>query len=498
MRVAIAGLHAETNTFSPVLADLDRFEETGIVRGDELVAAFADARHMISGFLAACREDGAEVVPITYANPWACGTITHEAFERVAGEILRGLAEEGPFDVVLLAGHGASVSERYLDAEGELATRVRATIGADVVIGAGLDLHANLGTRLIDAVDVAVGYRENPHRDPAVRGAECATLALRAARGEIRPVQRLIHLPMVVPILGGWTGGGAMQAVMADAAEIAATHELLSHTVFHGFGYADVPQMGSSILAVGDGDSSRVERAARELAQALWRRRDELRGDALSPEAAVVEADRLAADDGPVVLLDVGDNIGGGSPGDSTVLLAEALERDVRGFVATLCDERAVEQALGAALGAEVEVSVGATTPVSVGPRVQVRGRLTRVTDGRFEDPNPTHGGFRFYDSGPTVRVSTEAGQDLVLTSQAIVPFSPEQLRSVGIEPQEQRVIVLKGVVAPRAGYEPLTSEFLLVNTPGVTCADLSELSYSRRPQPLWPIDAGVMLSSDS
>jgi microcystin degradation protein MlrC len=494
LRVAIAGLHAETNTFSPVLADAERFAETGIVRGDEIPAAFAEAGHTISGFLAACRKAGAEVVPIAYANPWACGAITHEAFEALAGEIVRQLVDRGPFDVVLLPGHGASVSECHDDAEGELAARVRAAVGPGVVIGAGLDLHANLGTRLIAAVDVAVGYRENPHRDPAVRGEECAALALRAARGEIRPVQRLIRLPMVVPILGGWTGGGAMQAVMADAAATAAKHGLLSYSVFHGFGYADVPQMGSSVLAISDRDAPRADRAARELAAALWYRREELRGDALEPQSAVAEADRLACGGGPIALLDVGDNVGGGSPGDSTVLPAHALERGVRGFVATLCDKHAVVGAQEAGLGAEVELEVGRTTAVSAGPRLTVRGRVAHVTDGRFEDRNPTHAGFRFYDAGPSVRISTDEAQEIVLTSRAAPPFSPEQLRSVGIEPRRQRVLLLKGVVGPRAGYEPIVRQFLLVDTPGVTCADLSRLAYERRPRPLWPLDPDVRL----
>lgn len=493
LRVAIAGLHAESNTFSPVPADAGRFAGSGVVRGDQVPAAFGDARHTISGFLAACAEVRAEVVPIVYANPWACGMITNDAFEEVADAIVRELVDRGPFDVVLLAGHGASVSERYVDAEGELARRVRAAIGPDVVIGAGLDLHANVGTRLIEAVDVAVGYRENPHRDPAVRGAECATLALRAALGELRPAQCLVRLPMVVPILGGWTGAGAMQAIMADAAQIAAAHGLVSYTVFHGFGYADVPQMGSSVLAVAD-DSTRADRAAHELADALWRRREELHGSALQPPDAVTEADRLAAGAAPVVLLDIGDNVGGGAPGDSTILLAEALERGVRGLVATLCDAGAVQQARSAGVGAGVEVDVGQTTSVSAGPRLRLRGRVTKIGDGRFEDPNPTHAGFRFYDAGPTVRISTEQEQELVLTSQAVPPFSPEQLRAVGIEPREQRVLITKGVVAPRAGYEPVAGDFVLADTPGVTCADLTQLSYARRPRPLWPFEPDAEL----
>jgi microcystin degradation protein MlrC len=490
MRVAIAGLHTETNTFSPVPADLAPSNTTAVLRGEEIVSSFTASHHTIAGFLRACDRDGAHVTPLVYANAMACGTLTAEAFERVADEILMGLSDRGPFDVVLLAGHGAAVSEEHLDPEGELAGRVRSLVGPRVTVAVGLDLHGNISERLVEAVDVAVGYRENPHRDPVARGTECAQLALRRARGEVRPEQRLVRLPMVVPILGGWTADGAMREVMDDAARIAAAHSLLSFTVFHGFGYADVPQLGSSVLAIADADAEAAERAAHDIAAGLWRRREDLRGTALAPADAVAEAERRADGDRPVVVLDVGDNIGGGSPGDSTVLLAEALDRGVRGFVATVCDKRAVRQAAAAGRGADVELTVGATTPVSVGPELLVRGRVAEITDGRFEDRSVTHGGFRFWDGGPTVRVTTPEEQELVISSRTVPGISPQQLRAVGIEPRAQRVIVAKGVVAPRAGYGPVASEFLLADTPGVTAADLSSFDYRRRPKPLWPLDA--------
>jgi microcystin degradation protein MlrC len=486
MRVAIAGIHTETNTFSPVPAD---FSGSATLRGEEIVDELATAHHAISGFLEACRDEPVEVVPLVYGNAWACGAMTAETFERLAAEIVDAVVAHGPFDVVLLAQHGAAVADGCPDADGELIARVRAAVGADVLLAAELDLHGNITDRVIDNLDVAVGYRENPHRDPRLRGAECAALALRTARGEVQPVHRLLRLPMVVPILGGWTETGAMRDVMADAERIAADYELLSFSVFHGFGYADVPHMGSSVLTVADAAPETAERAARDIAACLWRRREELRGEALSPADAIAEADWRADGNGPVVVMDVGDNIGGGSPADSTVLLAHAVERGVQGFVATVCDTRAVDQALAAGEGADVELDVGATTPVSAGPRLRLRGRVTRITDGHFADESISHGGFRSFDGGPTVRLTTEAGPELIITSTTVPTFTPEQLRAVGLEPRDQRVIVAKGVVAPRAGYAPVAAEFLLADTPGVTVADLTQLDHRQRPRPMWPFE---------
>lgn len=497
MRIAVAGLHTETNTFSPVGVDAATVAALAM-RGEEIVTRLSTSEETVTGFLAGCAEAGAEVVPLVHVNAWARGALTAEAFERIAEEILDGLATRGPFDAVLLAQHGAAVADGHPDADGELADRVRAVVGPGVVLAIGLDLHANVSARLVDATDIVVGYRENPHRDPAQRGLECARLAVRAVRGEVRPVQRLVRLPMVVPILGGWTAGGAMHDVMSEAAQIAERHALLSHTVFHGFGYADVPHMGSSVLALSDGDAAAAEHAAQELAASLWQRREALRGKALAPSAAIAEADRRASSAGPVVLLDVGDNIGGGAPGDSTVLLAEALQRRVAGFVATVCDEDAVRTAIAAGVGADVELELGGTTAVSAGPRLALRARVARVTDGRFEDATVTHGGFRFYDGGPTVRVTTSHGQELIVTSRTVPTFSPRQLEEVGLDACRQRVIVTKGVVAPRAGYEPVAACFVLVDTPGVTAAELSQLAYTRRPSPLWPLEEDAVWTGAS
>jgi microcystin degradation protein MlrC len=493
LRVVIAGIHHETNTFSPMKADMARFAASGISRGEEIVALLGESHHMVAGFLSACRDAHAEVEPLIYADVDPCGTISAEAFDRIVEEIMDGLGRCGAIDVVLLAMHGAAVSETYQDVEGELATRVRDMVGPNTTIAMGLDLHGNISNRSIEAVDVAVAYRENPHRDPAERAAECAQLAFEHASGRSRPVQCLLRLPMVVPILGGWTQAGPMRAVMEEAARIADEHSLLSFSVFHGFGYADVPEMGSSVLAIADGDKESAQRAAQKLAQALWDRREDLRGAALTP-AAAIEAVRDTGRVGgpPIILLDVGDNIGGGSPGDSTVLLAEALERRLGGLVASICDDVAAQQAIAAGEGAEVELSLGRKTTASVGPVVHVRGRVTHVSDGRFEDATQTHGGYRFFDGGPTVRLSMDAGNELLITSVPVASRSLEQLRAVGIEPERFQAIIAKGVVSPRAGYEAIARDFLLVDTPGITAADLSLFRYARRPQPLWPLDPEI------
>ena len=177
--------------------------------------------------------------------------------------------------------------------------------------------------------------------------------------------------------------------------------------------------------------------------------------------------------------MDVGDNIGGGSPGDSTVLLEAAQRLGVRRFLQTLCDPQAVAACVAAGVGQTVELKVGAKTDDLHGRPVAVQGRVRVISDGRFEEPTPTHGGFRFFDGGTTVVLETTDEHTLVLTSRLVGNTSIQQMYSVGVRPEAFQVVVAKGVVSPRPAYEPIAASIVLVNTPGVTTSDLSQFSYA-------------------
>jgi microcystin degradation protein MlrC len=204
-----------------------------------------------------------------------------------------------------------------------------------------------------------------------------------------------------------------------------------------------------------------------------------------------------AAPRGPVVLLDVGDNIGGGSPADSTVLLAEARRQGVRRLLQTLYDPEAVQAAITAGVAATVTLHVGAKTDRNHGAPVEVRGRVRLIADGRYEEPTPTHAGFRFFDGGPTVVLETDDAHTLVLTSRRVGNTSIQQMYSLGIRPETYRVVVAKGVISPRPAYAPIAAELIAVDTPGVTAADLSRFTYRRRRRPLYPFEPDATYSPD-
>jgi microcystin degradation protein MlrC len=487
MRLAALGLHHESNTFSPLPGGLDQFRRAGIARGSLIVERYATSHATMAGFLEAGTWPGVEVVPLLFATITPMGTITIDAFEHISDEMIRLLEQHGPWDGVLLAQHGAAVSEEHADADGEIAVRVRRAVGPDTPIGMALDMHANVSPRMITHTTIAVAYRTNPHVDARERARECADLVVRTVRGEIHPVQALQTPPLVVDILKQATGHEPMRGLLGDADAVAARPGMLSVSVLEGFPYADVPEMGMSFLAVHDGDAQAASDGARWLATRAWERRDEFVGRATPP----VEALKAAADAarGPVVLMDVGDNIGGGGPADSTVLLEHAVTLGIPRYLQTLYDPKAVRACSAAGAGATVVLRAGANTDDQHGRPVRLSVRVRTLSDGQFEEPEPRHGGVRYFDAGPTAVIETAGGQTIALTSERVANTSLRQMYALGIDPARMQVIVAKGVNAPRAAYAPIASQIVLVDTPGVTSADLSRFTYHRRRRPLFPFE---------
>jgi microcystin degradation protein MlrC len=223
------------------------------------------------------------------------------------------------------------------------------------------------------------------------------------------------------------------------------------------------------------------------MARRAWDKRTQFVAATPTADEALLAA--MAAPRGPVVLMDVGDNIGGGSPADSTILLEAAQRLGVRSYLQTLRDPEAVMACVRAGVGSTVTLQVGAKTDDRHGRPVTVTGTVRCISDGRFEEPTPVHGGFRFFNGGTTVVLETVDDHTLVLTSRLVGNTSIQQMYSVGVRPESKKVVVAKGVVSPRPAYEPIAAQIVLVNTPGVTTSDLSRFEYQHRRRPLYPFE---------
>lgn len=496
MRIATLGISHEANTFSSVPASLDHWERSGILHGEQIIEQYATAQATISGFLALGQEDpNVHVEPLLFSRITPMGPITATAFEHLSEQMLDLLTQGRPWDGVLLALHGAAVSDEYPDADGEILRRVRQVLGPNVTVGVTLDMHANISPLMVHEADVVTVYQTNPHVDAREQALRAGRMVRDAIAGRLHPRMALQMVPVAINILRQGTDDFPVRALL-DAARAAEQRPgVLSVSVVEGYPYADVPEMGMSVVVVADDDEALAGEVAAELADLTWQMREHAKGTAVSIEDALRQAAR--AERGPVVLLDTGDNVGAGSPGDSTHLLAAAQRMAIPGLFCSLYDPEAVRAAVQAGPGALVRLDVGGKTDTMHGEPVPIEGRVRVISDGQWEDAGPTHDGFRFFNTGVSVLVHTTDDHDVLLTSRPAGNVSSQQLRAVGLDPATQPIIIAKGVNSPRATYEPLAAQMIYVATPGVTSADLSTFTYTRR-RPIFPFDSDLQWSPTS
>ena len=516
MRFAILGISHETNTFSIVPATYEEFEKVHILRGEEIFDQFADSEYTISGYIQGAEELGFDIVPLMYAVTGPIGTITKDAYDRLSSEMLGMLRDQGPWDGVLLSNHGAAVSEEFPDMDAEFTRAVREIVGPDVPVGVTLDMHANISKDTVANTDVCVVWRTCPHLDTKLRGRKTAELIYRTVLGEINPVQFIEMPPMLVNIVKQFTGQEPMKSLVDECVEANEIPNVLDTSISEGYPYSDVKEMGMSWITITDGDPDLAEKVSKDLAGRVWERRVDLNKpvpnipDALrqaeeryvgsKPEgienylpddgSALAEAEPSDHSHlGPIVLMDVGDNIGGGSSADSTHILKVAKEMGLNGYLQSLYDPESVEACVAAGVGAELALDVGGKTDDMHGEPVHVVGTVSVIDDGPYDETRPTHGGSRYYDDGKRILFNTTDGMTILLTSKRSGNTAREQMYSMGINPEDYRIIVAKGVSSPRPAYQPIAAEIIIVNSPGVTSADLDTFEFNNRRIPLYPFE---------
>lgn len=405
MRIAIGGIMHESNTFSTKPTDRAAF---GVQRGEEILRVWREAHHEVTGFLFGAEKFGFDPYPMLFAGATPGGTVTDEAFEELVGELIERLQSAPDMDGLLLALHGAMAVESFPDGDGEVLRRLREAFGSAFPIVVTHDFHANISERLVKDSTALVVYKTNPHVDQRERGLHAAELLVRTIRGEIKPTQALAKPPMLFNILYQNTSKEPLKSIMDAAREIEGWRKVLAANVAAGYQYADVYEMGPSAVVVTDDDPRLAQNAAQRLSDMLWEVREHLVIDLPDAANAVRMAVRESATQKPTVLVDMGDNIGGGSAGDSTLILSELLKQEAEGWVCVVADPEAVQECIKTGVGQSITLNVGGKTDPLHGEPVEIHGRIRNVHDGRYEETEPRHGGKRYHDQGITAVVEVD------------------------------------------------------------------------------------------
>ena len=485
MRIFTASLATETNTFSPIPTSRATFEETFYKPPGE----HPDETKLCTAPLFVARRRAAQdgFTLIEGSSFWAepSGTIDRESFESMRDEILDQLKAALPLDGVLMGFHGALVAEGYDDAEGDMLERIRAIVGPDCVIGAEYDPHCHLTEKRATTADVTVLFKEYPHVDVVPRAEELLTLVLRTIRGEIRPTVSLYDPRM-------WdfypTTTEPMRSFVDEIRALEGQDTVLSISIAHGFMHADVPDMGSRVLVITDGDKATGDALATELANRLWEGRDHWSRPVQELDDAL---DAVFAHDGLAIVAEPWDNAGGGAASDNTQVLHALIGRGAkRVAVAPVWDAQAVEFCHAAGVGKTMKLRFGGKA--SAGSGLPVDAEVTVIGLGRdgwqmFGDASVPVG------DTAAVRIGPEGeGIEVILISMRTQALGTELFTQLGLDPSGYDVLVLKSAQHFAGAYGPLASLIVTARTGGACPTEPAAHPYEKVRRPLWPLDDHV------
>ena len=486
MRVFMAMLSHETNTFSTLATDRTQFATRELRYGGEILEVYRDTATCLGGMIDGARARGLTLLPSLAAAASPAGRVSKDFYEEAKARICADLVAAGRLDGVLLDLHGAMVPEHVDDGEGDVLAAVREVVGPRVPLGVTLDFHANVTAAMVRHATLLHGYKTYPHVDMAERGREAAERLADVAAGRIRPVTAFRQPRLLPPIASQRTATGPMRRLYDLAGEMERDPRVITVSVFAGFPLADIHDAGLSIYVATDGDHALADTLVNQLEAVAWEHRREFVHRAVPVREAV--ADALGRDERPIVLADVADNTGGGAAGDGTEILRELLRVEApSATVACLWDPAAATACTRAGVGAIVSLDVGGKVDDRHGAPVTVTGRVAALSDGRFVHKGPMLRGLPG-QLGRTA-VLQVGGVKIILISHRWQTLDPEMIRIVGIEPKDERIIVVKSTIHYRAAFEPLAARIIEVDAPGLSSSNLDRFAFAHVRRPIFPLD---------
>ena len=491
MRVAIGQLWQETNTFNLLPTRRADFEAFGVLRGSELIECLADTNEP-GGFIQSLRRwpEPPDLVGLVRLPAWPSGRVTADTLAWLRAEMRDALDRAGSVDAVLLALHGALVAEGEPDVEGAVLEDVRRRVGPGVPVVVTLDLHANVTARMIGAADATVLYHTAPHIDVFETGQRGAGVLRRILVEGARPVTAFQKVPAVLPAERANTQDpdSVSFGLRRRLIDLEREPGILAAGLATVQPWLDIPDLGSAVVVVADGDPARARDACRELAAEFWSCRRGYLPALEGLEEAVRQAHSLC-EEGLVVLGDSADATTSGAPGDSTWLLGELLRHDwPRPALVTLVDPELVEQLTGQPPGTAWSGQVGGKRDTRNARPLPLSAELERSFEARFVLSG--HLGRNLaIDMGRSV-VLRAGNVHVVVTSRSGPHFAPELFRAAGFDPFVAAVVVARSPCGFRAAYRDRARAILMVRAPGCAPADFWNYPYHHIPHPLWPWDA--------
>lgn len=484
MRIAVAEIMQETDTFSPCLADLSEFEQYGLYSGQEILERMPGVGP-IGGFLEVAAEQPApvDIVPILRACGNAGGAITTDTLNFLTARLIDGLRQSLPYDGVFLSLHGAAASQQEDDVDGFLLEKVREVVGGKIPVVTALDHHGNITRKMVEHATTLIGHETQPH-DPPATGRKAARILFRTLRREVRPTIGWRKIPLITQQDQYLTSDGPMKTWFDLARAMERRPGVLDVSPYPMQPWFDVAEGGWAVVVHTDNDPKLADALAAEMANKAWSMRQQFWvSGRVAPNEAVRQA--AAAEKGLIILADTGDSVYGGAPGDSTCILKALLEERIDcPALLPMVDGAALNAAIAAGVGAPVTLDLGGKMDNVFSKPVQVTGKVNAVSHG-FQADMRERG---LWDLKRTALVQVGSIFIPLLDHRSFAVSHPLLYTHLGLDIADAKMVVVK-TASNFQFFSRWRQGLIRVDSPGMTQSDLRKFDWKRLPRPIYPLD---------
>ena len=486
MKIGIAGFEHETVSFWPGVTDLNKFEPNA-VHGSDVIRKRRNTNTSIGGFIDVLEAAGVDIFPVCDASGGATATVADRVYDFYVNEMKREFSKfAAELDGILLFLHGATKTQSLQDTETHVVKEVRKVMGYEIPIMVALDLHGNIDPAILNEATAIFGYQSSPHIDAGETGRRAARAILSTLKNEIKPATAIAKPGIVVPSVFSATTISPARDLIARLHEWEKRPGVVDVSVFFGFAWSDVRQLGMSAVAATDNDPKLAKEIVDDLAKLAWEKRHLLTGIGGNlhnvKEGVALSIKKAKQAKKPIVILDHADRTN-----DTTWVLQELLAQKAENVALPLmCDPDAAKTCIEASVGKTIDVEVGARTRWRDGGPVKIKGKVLWAGERKYIGTGPMRTN-QETKLGPTAIIKTN-GIWLQLTTYGHSLIDEDPITQFGYATNDFDIIVSKSKTHFRAVYESVGEEIIIVDAPGQCPADLSEFQYKNVPAGVYPI----------
>lgn len=486
MKIAILGISIECDTFSPILAQK---EDLTIYRGNKLIE---NDLWEVRGMVKRLKEsEQITICPLLWVTGLPAGPLERKFYENIKEESLQRIREEGPFDGVLLAMHGAmAVDGLNKSADTDFIVSVRQAIGNEVPLGIEFDLHGNITKEIAEAGTVFGAFRTAPHVDDLDTGYRVADQLIYVIGDRLKPQTYFIKIPIFIPGEKAVTHYSPAKELYQSLYEYDKIPGVLQTILMVGFVWCDAEWTGMSVLVTCKNDLSLAQQISQEIAQRVWNSRKDF---SFGMETADVETGIKTAStssEKPVYLCDSGDNTTAGAAGDLTLVLQHLIKNNAKDAVVTgIYGPETVRKAQKQGEGAVIDLVLGEEHSTLEEKKMKVKALIEEI-------------GEPFYQKGPYPGlegswVRLRINDNLVtFHDKRIGICTLEHFEKLGIDPRCHSIYVVKqGYLFPQ--FEKIAKKNIMLLTPGTSDMNLENLPYKKIPKSIFPFQSDMNWNSE-